>query len=436
MPESEKGKLKRVIGTWELGLNLINIIIGAGIFVLPAIVAAGLGSASILAYLFCGFLITLVMLCFAEAGTYVTSTGGAYAYIQQSFGKYFGFLTSIFFVVAVISANAAVANAIADILGSMVPWFQNTAVRMVFFFLLFSGFAYINIIGVKQGIGFVKFITAAKLIPLLLIIFFGFGDVDSTNLVWEKTPSIKDIGEMSLILFFAFQGAESGLSVSGEVRNPKKTIPRAIFLGILIVLIVYILIQTVSQGILGGTLPQFEENPLGEVAGKIFGPVGFTLVTVGAAVSMFGNIGGTVLSIPRVIYGAAKDNVIPVPKLAAVHSKFATPHIAIIAYAVLGFALASLGGFKQLAILASSAILLIYLGVALSVIKLRISLKQEQKKDAFVLPGGPTIPIISALVIVWFLSNLPLSELKSVGVFILIISALYGLVNLWRQMRR
>ena len=77
----EKENLKREIGIWGLSANLVNIMVGAGIFVLPAIVAAGLGSASILAYLFCGFLITLVMLCFAEVGSKITDTGGAYTYI-------------------------------------------------------------------------------------------------------------------------------------------------------------------------------------------------------------------------------------------------------------------------------------------------------------------------------------------------------------------
>ena len=90
--------LKRKIGLWGLSANLVNIMIGAGIFALPAIIAAGLGSSSIFAYLFCGILITFVMLCFAEVGSKITTSGGVYTYIQSSFGPYFGFLTVILFV--------------------------------------------------------------------------------------------------------------------------------------------------------------------------------------------------------------------------------------------------------------------------------------------------------------------------------------------------
>src|ERR1700712_3399487 len=105
--------LKRQIGLWGLTSNIINTIIGAGIFVLPAIVSEGLGSAGLLAYLFCGFLMTMILLCFAEVGSKVTVTGGAYAYIEAAFGKYFGFITTNLFIFgASLMATAAVANAI------------------------------------------------------------------------------------------------------------------------------------------------------------------------------------------------------------------------------------------------------------------------------------------------------------------------------------
>ena len=227
MTEKEEG-LKRKIGTWGLSANLINIMIGAGIFVLPAIVAAGLGSASVLAYLFCGLLIALVMLCFAEIGSKITQTGGAYAYIERTFGKYLGFIAAILFLVATISADAAVANTIVDILGTLNPIFEVGIIKIFFFLVLFSGLGYINIIGVKEGIRLVKFITIAKIAPLLVLICLSWSNVEIVNLAWDNTPTVMDVGEISLILFFAFQGAESGLSVSGEVRYPNRTIPRAI----------------------------------------------------------------------------------------------------------------------------------------------------------------------------------------------------------------
>lgn len=427
--KEKEGELKRKIGTWGLSANLVNIMIGAGIFVLPAVVAAGLGSASILAYLFCGLLISLVMLCFAEIGSKITDTGGAYAYIEGTFGKYFGFIAAVLFLLATISADAAVANTIIDILGSINPFFKGKIIQTIFFLFLFSGLGYINIIGVNEGIRLVKMITIAKIAPLLVLIFLAWTKVDIVNLAWNLSPTIMDVGEVSLILFFAFQGAESGLSISGEVKNPNKTIPRAILISIMTVLLIYIMIQTAAQGVLGDALSNFKENPLGEVASKIFGPIGFTLITIGAIVSMFGNLSSEILSMPRMLYRAAKDNVIPINQAALVHKKYTTPYIAIIIYVGLCILFATFGGFKQLAILSSASILLIYLGVAVAVIKLRIKEGSKSSSDSFRIPGGYAVPIMAILVILFFLSNLSLTELVGITTFIVLLTLTYYIVK-------
>lgn len=424
----EAKELKREIGVWGLSSNLINTMVGAGIFALPAIVYAGLGGASIVAYLFCGFLITLVVLCFAEVGSIITDSGGVYAYIEGTFGKYFGFVTSILFLLATSSADAAVANAIADVIASISPLFYEKYVRILFFLVVFAGLAYVNILGVKEGIRFVKVITVTKLVPLLFLVFVGFSHVSGQNLVWEGIPSVKNIGEMSLLLFFAFQGVESGLSVSGEVKNPQKTIPRAILISIFAVLVLYILIQTVAQGILGVSLTSYSGNPLSEVASTIAGPFGFTLLTIGAAVSMFGYLSSELLSIPRVLYGASKDNVIPFKWFSSIHKKHATPHISIAFYAAVGFIFASSGGFQELAILSSASMLLIYLGISLAVIKLR-TMKTLNLGYSFKIPGGFTVPILSSVVILWLLSHLAIKELIVIAISIVGLSVLYGLIN-------
>jgi len=429
----EKGQtsLKREIGVLGLSLNIVNIIVGAGIFVLPAIVAKGLGAASILAYLFCGLLIAIIMLCFAEVGSKITKSGGPYAYIEAAFGKYFGFITAIFFVCATITADAAIANALLDILGILFPLFKIQWVKTVFLLTLFTSLAYINIIGVKQGIGLVKLITFAKIIPLLLLILIGSTEISMANLTWDIYPSIRNIGEVSLILFFAFQGGEAGLAVSGEVKNPQKTIPRAIFVGISGVLLLYVLIQTVSQGVLGSELANFQEAPLAEVASHLIGPIGFSLIMFGAAVSMFGGISGDVLSIPRVIFAASKDDVIPIKLLSLVHKKYATPAIAIIIYATLDFLIATFGGFEQLAIISSASSLLIYFGIALAVIKLRRT--KRESTHSFKIPGGYMVPIVAIIIIIWFLSNLKLNEQIGALVFIVSLSLIYLLIVFFRR---
>jgi len=424
MTQKEEG-LKRTIGIFGLTANLVNYIIGAGIFALPAIIAEGLGSASIFAYLFCGILVVLVMLCFAEVGSKITHPGGTYAYVEESFGKYAGFLSAILFIISAVSSDAAIANALVGIIGSFFPLFQLKIIKILIFFLLFSGLAYINIKGMKEGIKFVKIITLLKIIPLLAIVFIGFFDIEIKNLFWKSIPSLKDLGEMSLVLFFAFQGAESGLSINGEVKNPQKIIPRAIFLSVLIILMIYILIQTVAQGVLGNSLASFKENPLGELANQIFGPVGLSLITIGSGVSIFGSLSSSLLSTPRILFSTSVDKVIPIKIISKIHSKYITPYVAIIIYATMALLFASFGGFKQLAIISSGAILIIYFAVSLAVIKLRIRDKKNYKPDTFRIPGGYIVPIISALIILYFLSNLTKDEMITTGLFMGFISIIY-----------
>ncbi|TDH26771.1 amino acid permease [Segetibacter sp. 3557_3] len=416
--------LKREIGTLGLTSNIINTVIGAGIFVLPALVSEGLGASGILAYLFCGFLIAMVMLCFAEAGSKITITGGAYAYIEAAFGKYFGFITTNLFIFgAALMATAAVANAVADTLSYLFPIFANWIFRASFFLVLFTGLTIINVRGVKEGITLVKLTTVLKLAPLLLLIFWGIGKVNTDNLTWSTTPPLADFGKISLILFFAFQGAENSLSVSGEVKTPEKTIPKSILLSIVVILLIYLGVQMVAQGVMGDALSGFKKAPLAETAKNIMGPFGVTIMILGAAISMFGYLSSDILNMPRVIFRSAIDGVIPIKPLAKTHPRFATPYISIIAFTLLGCVLSIAGGFRQLAVLSTASVLLIYLGVALAVIKLRAN--NDPGRATFKIWGGLIVPVLSVLIIIWFLTNLTGKEVVGMSVFLVVLSAVY-----------
>ena len=422
--------LKQEIGLFGLTSNIINTVIGSGIFVLPALVSEGLGPAGILAYLFCGFLITMVMLCFAEVGSKITITGGAYAYIEAAFGKYFGFITTNLFIFgASLMATAAVANAIADTLAYLLPIFTDKIFRAFFFVIIFSCLTFINSRGVKEGITLIKLTTLLKLTPLVLLICWGITKVKIENLTWTSLPAITDFGKISLILFFAFQGAENSLSVSGEVKNPAKTIPRSILLSTLVILIIYAGVHSVAQGILGESLSGSKNAPLAETAMKIMGPFGKTLMILGAALSMFGYLSSDILNMPRVMFRSAKDNVIPIKSLAAVHQRFATPFVSIIVFTVLGCFFAIVGGFRQLAILSTSSVLLIYLGVALAVIKLRMKEKKSSHLT-FRIPGGLLVPLLAIIIISWFLTNIDAKEIISLFIFISALTIVYFLLSL------
>lgn len=424
---AENEGLKREIGTWGLVANSVNVIIGAGIFILPAIVAERLGTGSIWAYLICGTLMALIMLCFIDVGTKITITGGAYSYIEKAFGRFAGFLTAnIFIFGASVMADAAVANGLADTLSYFFPFFKLQWIRILFFAIMFGGLAYVNVRGLKEAMALVKFNTIVKLVPLLMIAILGWFFIKSPDIKITTGNSWSDIGEISLILLFAFAGAETALNVSGEIKNPERTIPKGIMISIFIVVVVYILIQIMVQAILGESILIYRDAPLAETAKIMFGSAGALIVIIGAAFSMFGNISGMVLNMPRILFAAARDRVLPLKSLASIHPVFKTPHIAIVVYSLLGFLFASVGEFRQLAMLSSASYLLIYLGVILSVIKFRAD--ASKGSGFFKSIKGYIVPIISSLLIIWVLSNLAQNELIGMAVFIAMLSLIYLII--------
>ena len=424
--------LKRVVGVSGLALAIVNGVIGSGIFVLPAIVGIAMGAFGIFGYVFCSIMLAAIMLCYAEIGSKVTCSGGSYAYVEAAFGDFPGYIVNwLYFFGWSILGSAAVMNILVDSLAVLFPVFSNPLIRGLFFFVLIGLMVLINIRGVKQGIGLVKGITIIKLLPLIGIIIFGFARIKAANLHWEHIPSVKTFGDTAFILFYAFAGFETSLCVSGEFKNPKRTVPLGIFLGGTIVLIIYLLLQTVTQGILGEAIANFKDAPLAAVAEKIVGPVGTTILLFTAAISCFGSVSADVMATPRSLFAAANDGMFP-KFLGKVHPKFSTPYLSVITYGLLIFIFSVSGGFKQLAILASAAILLIYLAVILSTIRLRMK-KSEAIEKTFQIPGGLIIPFIGIAAIVWLLTSLSKWEILSTLIFIAVVCILYFIMKNFKK---
>lgn len=420
---SDEG-LKRVIGIPGLALAIINGVIGAGIFALPAIVGTALGAFAVFGYIFCGIMLAAIMLCYAEIGSRVTCSGGSYAYVEAAFGDFTGYVINwLYFFGWGLLGSAALMNIIADSLAILFPIFSNPLIRGIFFFVLLGLMVLINVRGAKQGIGMVKLITIIKLLPLLAIIIFGFSKVQASNLHWGHLPSIKTFGDTALILFFAFAGFETSLCVGGEFKNPKRTVPMGILLGGIVVLIVYMLLQTVTQGVIGAEMASFKDAPLAAVAEKIVGPIGATILLFTAAVSCFGSVFADVMATPRALFASANNGQLP-KFLGKVHPTYATPHLAVITYASLIFIFSISGGFKQLAIMASAVILIIYLTVILATVKLR-SKPQLPSEKTFRAPGGLVTPIIGIASIIWLLSSLKKWEMLSTIIFIAVVCVFY-----------
>ena len=419
--------LKREIGFWGLTFNIINVIIGSGIYVLPVLAAENIGISSLIAYLFCGILLFMIMLCFAELGSKIPVSGGAFIYVEMAFGPFAGFLMMLVFLIGFGAvAGAAVANALVNTLAVALPVLAIPWARSLFLAVLFLGLTLINVRGVKQGIGFVKWITIIKLLPLLLIILFGWMLLTPANLDWNYSPSLSELGDVSLILFFAFIGGEAALTVGGEIKNPARTVPRSVLLGIGLIVLVYILVQVVVLGVLGQEMANYRDAPLAEIARRLIGTTGVMVILIGASLSMLGTIGGIILNLPRLLYAAARDRVLPFPALARIHSKYTTPHTAIIIYSILVALLAILGTFQSLVVLASASTLLIYLSVAAALIQLR----KRSFDQGFKVPGGLIIPVLVIMTSTWLMTKLPYREWWSMIVFLAISSVAFVLINL------
>ncbi len=423
--EQDEG-LVRIIGTGALGLSVVNMVVGAGIFVLPGLVAAELGSAAILAYLVCSVTVALVFLCFAEVGSRISRSGGAYAYIEEAFGPFAGFIASILFWFGfTVLADAAITVIMVDSIAVLFPILGEPIPRAIFIIVVLTFLVAVNVRGVKAGVRLYIFNTLAKLVPLLLLLVAGLFVINVENLAIPEWPSAAQIGATTILLFYAFIGAESALNASGEIKNPAKTVPLGLLLGLGGILLLYVGLQTVAQGVLGPELANNTETPLVAVATEVFGGWGGKMLIAGAVISIYATLSGDLLGGPRVIFASSLDNNLP-SFLGKVHPKYKTPHVAIIFFAIVVGVFALSGTFKYLAVVATGSLLLIYLGVSLAVLRLR-QRDGMPKNGEFRVPFGPVIPLLSCAIVGWLLLQVPPDEAVSIAVLVGACVAIYAI---------
>jgi amino acid transporter len=220
--ETDEG-LVRGIGTWALGTNIVNMVVGAGIFTLPGIVAAQLGPAALVAYLACAVIVGMIFLCYAEIGSRVSRSGGSYAYIEEAFGPFAGFVASTMLWLGwSVVGDAALAVAMTDALSLKIPMLADGATRNGFLVALFAFLAVINIVGLKSGMRTVIVNTIAKMVPLVLLAVVGLFYIEFDKLVIVEWPSLHNFGAAALILFLHLPGQKppSTPVVKYETRRP------------------------------------------------------------------------------------------------------------------------------------------------------------------------------------------------------------------------
>jgi APA family basic amino acid/polyamine antiporter len=419
-------QLVRGIGIPALTANIVSSTIGAGIFVIPATVAAGLGSAAPLAFICCAIAMVLFVTCFAIAGSRVSLTGGLYAYVEVAFGKYVGFLAGMLYFLTALGAVAGVVNVLANSIALVIPSLGGPAMRIVVMLAVYGVLVFINIRGVREGAGAVTTITIAKLLPLLLFIGVGIFFINPPNLTWTAWPGSKALGDSVILLIFAFVGIEVALIPSGEVKNPSRTVPRSAYLALVITTIIYILIQLVAQGTLGSDLANHKDAPLAEAAVKFLGNIGRTILLAGATISAFGFVTSDILSSPRMIFAFGRDGALP-RWFAHVHPRHRSPDIAIITYAVLAFALSVTGTFEKLAVLSNVAVLLMYL---LCCAACWLLVQRDVRADGaqpFNFPGMKIVPALAIAAIIWILAHATAWEFQVNGIVLVIASIFYFL---------
>jgi APA family basic amino acid/polyamine antiporter len=407
-PPAREAALVRAIGPRQLTAAILNATIGAGIFVLPALVAQEVGSAAPLAFLICAAIIGLIGIALAMAGSRVALTGGIYAYVDVAFGPYVALLAGVLQWLTGVAAVSGIVTALLDQVGTLVPRLGEAAPRLLLPAAVLALLAGLNVRGVRIGTRVIEAITALKLAPLFVFVVAGAFLLDWSALAWHSSPSVEALGRSVLLLIFAYTGVEMALAPSGEVAAPARTVPRAIFVALGLATALYIAIQLVAQAALRSALAQETGAPLAVAAGHFLGRAGMTVMLAGAVCSMFGYMCGDMLSTPRTLYAFARDGLLP-RVFARIHPIRRTPSVAIWTHAAIVALLAGSQTFQALAIVSNVGTLLLYLlccAAALSLARRDVRMADEP----FTFPGAWLAPVAGALLVIWILSTATLRE--------------------------
>ena len=393
----ENKQLQKNLGIAAALSTVVGMVIGGGVFFKPQAVytltggAPGLG---ILAWIIAGIMTITAGLTAAEVSAAIPKTGGMMVYIEEIYGKKLGFLTGWMQTVLFFPATAA---AIAVMFGQQAALLLNNSslvMPMSIGVILLIGI--LNTFGSKTSGAIQTVSTVCKLIPLVLIIVFGFikgsGDNPIMNpLVAEGIRPMGIIGQLLVAILFAYDGWINVGALAGEMKNPGKDLPKAIIGGLSIVMAINVVINLAYLWVLPASELAQYASPASIVAEKIFGPVGGKLINVGILVSVFGCLNGYLLTGPRIPYTLANQKLLPATfgKL----NKNGVPANATLFMVVLSVIYALSGQFNLLSDLSMFAIWAFYTLTFIGVIKLRKT--QPDLERPYKVPFYPVIPIIS-----------------------------------------
>jgi basic amino acid/polyamine antiporter, APA family len=418
----------RAIGRWSMTGLIVGNVIGASIFGVTGELTRLVGRPSPLAMLLAALGMAVIVACIAEVASQFCDAGGAYLYVHASFGRLAGLLVGWFWLLSFIAAEAACATLFVSYAAQFMPPLAHGSARALAITVVIAIPTVANCIGVRSGANFCNLFTVSKVLPLTLLIVLGLIRF-SGHFEMIRPAEITHAGvggwlSAFLLLLAAYCGCEDSLAPMGEVKDPRRTVPFALGIGLAIVATIYCLLQFVTVATIG---TMATDRPLVEVATVLTGRGGAALVAFAVMVSTYGGIAAGLLFAPRLAYALSAQGDFP-PFLSRLHPRYKTPVVAIAIYALVVWVMAVSGTFLLLATLAAGGVAVEYIGTCAALIRLR---KIQPNAPALRLPWGRTIAVIGILICVSLLSRLTVQEMLLMSV-----TAMAAIVNWWWAMRR
>lgn len=423
---SGKPALIRGIGAIGIALIIMNSMIGAGIFALPAAVAAQAGDLSPWLFLAIGVLFITVVLSFAELASYFRDSGGPVLYTTTAFGPLVGFGTGWIFYISRMTAFAANTTAMAIYLGAIWPWISTGPGHAFFIFAVCASLTAVNYKGVKDGIRTLGAFTFFKLIPILLLVLLGLKEVTGDIFLPAHYPTIDDFGGLTLLIIYAFVGFEAATVVSGETVKPRRTMPKSLVITVTAIALLYFLIMLVYISV----LPADERvgTTLVDVGRKLAGSWGALIIGLAAVFSIGGNLAANMLSVPRLTLALGELRMLPA-WFAVIHPRYSTPANSVLLLGGLGLLFALSGTFEFLAAASSLARLIAY-GLCISSLPIiRRNASPAESAHAYRLKGGYFIPALGLMVCIWIGAQASLAAWQVIGTLLALGLALYWLAK-------
>ncbi len=423
MTNGKGAQLRRDIGFFGAAFLVLNAMIGAGIFALPGKVAVNAGMLSPWLFLAVGVVFLAVVLTFAELASYFRESGGPVLYATYAFGPLAGFGTGWILFLSRMTAFAANANVMAIYLGSLFPWFGEGAGRATVISVVTLGLTYTNILGVRDGVRTMGVFTIFKVLPLILLVLLGLQHVTAGTLIPSASAVIGDLGGTTLLLIYAYVGFESMAVTAGETAEPRRVLPRALVrtvigTGILYFLIVLVFVSVIPED-------TYADATLVDVGRMLAGPAGAVAITLAAVFSIGGNLAGTMIAAPRLIFALGENRLLPA-WFGHIHPKYATPDNSILVMGGLALLMALTGSFVELAVASSLSRMLSYILCIASLPVIRNRASDEIRARAYRIRGGYAIPLIGLAICLWLTAQANADNWRTVGMLLAVGFVLYA----------